>query len=386
MKKSTGEMQLAQKYLVNDFIHKVGYHCESSSMRDLFEFYGFPLSEPMAFGLDATMGFGFFDTTNSVSFIPESDIPFFLGGKQGTIEPNSLACRLLGITLRKQSFTSAHKAWEESKKMLNQNIPLILKVDLGFLPYFEVEGEIHFGGHAITLAGYDEDKGIALVGDSGLEGFQEVVIERLKEARSSEYGPKFMRPSNTQFSMVRRHDGKHPPLAAGAKVAIQKVVDNMLRPSVNNNGVQGLKLFATSIPQWNKKLQGIAKDPQGKSISRARLMFELLYGYIESWGTGGSSFRNLYRQFLEELLNHPEITEGPKAWNSEDFRIIKECIPIISKSAHNWTVIADTLKDAAEEFKDDCLDHINLDELQSNALVILNQEKVLFNKLNKIKI
>jgi len=386
VQKDISEIEGLKGYNVKDFMHRKGQHCESSAMRDLFEFYGFPMSEPMAFGLDATMGFGFFDTTNSVSFIPESDIPFFLGGKQGTIEPNSLACRLLGITLRKQSFTSANKAWEESKKMLNQNIPLILKVDLGYLPYFEKDGEIHFGGHAITLAGYDEDKGIALVGDSEFEGFQEVAIEILKEARSSEYGPKFMRPSNAQFSMVRRPDGKHPPLAAGVKVAIQKVVDNMLRPSVNNNGVQGLKLFATSIPQWNKKLQGIAKDPQGKSISRARLMFELLHGYIETWGTGGSSFRNLYRRFLEELLSHPEIKEGPKAWNNEDFRIIKECIPIISKSAHNWTMIADTLKDAAEEYKEDCLDYINLDELQSIALVILNQEEILFNKLNKLKI
>ncbi|MFX1313116.1 MAG: BtrH N-terminal domain-containing protein, partial [Promethearchaeota archaeon] len=109
------------KYMVNNFIHRVGFHCESSSMRDLFEFYRFPMSEAMAFGLDATLGFSFFDTTNNISFIPESEIPFFLGGKQGTIEPNSLACRLLGITLRKQSFTNADKAWEESKKLINQD-------------------------------------------------------------------------------------------------------------------------------------------------------------------------------------------------------------------------------------------------------------------------
>ena len=132
--------------MVNSFLHRVGYHCESSSMRDLFEFYEFPMSEPMAFGLDATMGFGFFDTTNNVSFIPELDIPFFLGGKQGTIEPNSLGCRLLGIALRKQSFTSADKAWEESKKLIDQDIPLILQIDLGYLPYFEEEGEIHHLG------------------------------------------------------------------------------------------------------------------------------------------------------------------------------------------------------------------------------------------------
>ena len=379
-------ISLVQKYLVNNFIHRVGYHCESSSMRDLFEFHGFPMSEPMAFGLDGTMGFGFFDTTNSVSFIPESEIPFFLGGKQGTIEPNSLACRLLGITLKKQSFTSANKAWEVSKEMLSQNIPLILKVDLGYLPYFEEEGEIHFGGHAITLAGYDEDKEIAYIGDTEYEGFQEISIEKLKQARSSEYGPKFMQPSNAQFSMIRRPDGKHPPLAAGVKLAIQKVVNNMLRPSINTNGIQGLKLFASSIPLWKEKLQGQSKDPQGKSISRARLMFELLHGYIETWGTGGGSFRNLYTNFLEELQNHPDMSEGPKAWKSEDFKILEENIPLIKESARLWTDIAKTLKNAADIYKDNCLENVDFNKLQEQALLILYNEEMLFKNLLKLKI
>ena len=374
------------KYLVKDFVHRVGHHCESSSMRDLFEYYGFPMSEAMAFGLDATMGFGFFDTTNNVSFIPESDVPFFLGGKQGTIEPNSLACRLLGITLRKQSFTSADKAWEESKKLINQHIPLILQIDLGYLPYFEEEGEIHFGGHAITLAGYDEEKGIAYVGDTEYDGFQEITIEKLKEGRSSEYGPKFMRPNNTQFSMKRRPDGKHPPLAAAVKVAIQKVVNNMLRPSVNNNGIQGLKLFASSIPQWEEKLSGESKDPEGKRISRSRLMFELIHGYIETWGTGGASFRNLYKEYLEELLAHPELKEGPKAWTTNEFKILEDCIPIINDSAKNWSSLAQTLNDAANEHKDDCLIYVDLIELQKITLNILSKEENLFKNLSKIKV
>ena len=377
---------MTQKHTVNNFIHRVGYHCESSSMRDMFEFHGFPMSEPMAFGLDATMGFGFFDTTNSVSFIPESDIPFFLGGKQGTIEPNSLACRLLGITLRKQSFTSADKAWQESKKMLSEDHPLILKVDLGYLPYFEEEGDIHFGGHAITLAGYDEEKGIAYIGDTDHEGFQEISIEKLKKARSSEHGPKFMHPSNTQFSMTKRPDGKHPPLTAGVKVAIQKVVNNMLRPSVNNNGIQGLKQFANSIPLWKEKLQGEAKDAQGKSVSRARLMFELLHGYIETWGTGGASFRNLYSQFLEELLSHPDMREGSKAWSSEDFKILEENLPIIKDSAKLWTLIAETLKKAADEHNNDCLNKVDLSKLQEHVLLILDKEEMMFKNLLKLKV
>ncbi|MFW9817962.1 MAG: BtrH N-terminal domain-containing protein, partial [Candidatus Thorarchaeota archaeon] len=188
--------------MVKDFVHRIGHHCESSSMRDLFEYYGFPMSEPMVFGLDATMGFGFFDTSGQTSFIPESDIPFFLGGKQGTIEPNSLACRLLGIILRKQSFTSAHKAWEESKSMLDQDIPLLLRVDIAYMPYegFDEDmDEAHFGGHAVVLGGYDEEKGVAFIGDTEFEGFQEVPIDILKTARSSKYGPKFMHPGNAQF-------------------------------------------------------------------------------------------------------------------------------------------------------------------------------------------
>ncbi|MFX1386584.1 MAG: BtrH N-terminal domain-containing protein [Promethearchaeota archaeon] len=374
--------------MIKNFLHRVGYHCESSSLRDLFEYYGFPMSEAMAFGLDATMGFGFFDTTAQTSFIPESDILFFLGGKQGTIEPNSLACRLLGITLRKQSFTNADKAWEESKELLNQNIPLLLRVDIAYMPYegFNEEfDETHFGGHAVTIGGYDEERGVAYIGDTEFEGFQEVPIDILKTARSSTYGPKFMHPNNTQFSMKPRPDGKHPPLAAGIKLAIQQVVNNMLRPSMNYNGIQGLKQFAYSIPTWEDKLNKSITNSKGNEISLARLMFELTHGYIETWGTGGGSFRNLYKTFLEELLIHPKLKVGPKAWNLDEFKILDDCIPIIYESANNWTLIAETLKNAAKEYKDDCINHVNFGELHNIALLILTKEEELFKKLSKIK-
>jgi len=372
--------------MVNNFKHEVGVHCESSAMRDIFEFLGFQMSEAMTFGLDATLGFGFFDTTGNVSFIPKSDIPFFLGGKQGTIEPNSLACRLLGITLRKQSFTSADKAWEESKILINKDIPLILQIDLGYLPYFEEEGNFHFGGHAITLAGYNEERRVAYIGDTEFEGFQEISLEQLKKGRSSEYGPKFLHPNNTQFSMQRRLDGKHPPLAAGVKLALQKVANNMLRPSMNNIGIQGLKKFAYSIPEWIEKLKGETVDALGKSVSRAYLMFKMLHGYIETWGTGGAAFRNLYKQFLEELMNHPELRNGPKAWSNEDFNILKDTIPIITNISQNWTLIAETLQNSADKYKSECLVNVDVNELQNVALNILQQEEFLYKNLSKIKI
>ena len=375
--------------VIENFIHRIGSHCESSSMRDLFEYYGFPMSEAMAFGLDGTMGFGFYDTTNQGSIITNSNVPFFIGGKQGTIEPNSLACRLLGIVLRKQSFTSESKAWEESRKLLEQNKPLILRVDIAFMPYegFDKDiGEAHFGGHAVTLGGYNEEKGVAYIGDTEFQDFQEVPIEILKKARSSIYGPKFLHPNNTQFFMTRRADGKHPPLAAGVKLAIQRVVNNMLRPSMNYQGIQGLKGFANSILTWDVKLNKTILNSNNKKISLARLMFEFIYGYIETWGTGGAIFRTLYKEFLEQLLEHTELREGPKAWHNNDFDNLKESINIIIDSVKNWKLFSDTLKNSIKDHKDECLNHINLKFLNSIAVNILRIEESLFKTLLKIKL
>jgi hypothetical protein len=377
---------LILSHRVSDFVHKVGVHCESSALRDLFEYYGFQMSEAMVFGLDATMGFSFFDTTSAMSFIPESDVPFFLGGKQGTIEPSSLACRILGIILKKQSFSSADKAWEESKKHIDKNVPLIIQIDLGYLPYMVSTEEVHFGGHAVTLGGYDEDLGIAFVGDSEFEGFQHVPIEQLKAGRNSTYGPKFMHPHNAQFTMQPRSDGKHPPLAASVKLAIQNVANNMLRPSTNNVGIQGLKLFASTIPKWKEKLQGRLKDPKGKNLSKASVMFHLMHGYIETWGTGGALFRTLYRRFLEELLTLPELKEGAKAWTTEEFDILKKCLPLIDESAKSWSTLASDLKLVVERYDGDCLRYVNLMELQHTALRILEVEEKLFINLIKLRI
>jgi len=44
------------------------------------------------------------------------------------------------------------------------------------------------------------------------------------------------------------------------------------------------------------------------------------------------------------------------------------------------------LKNSADEYKDDCLEQVNLHEVQEYALLVLKKEEILFNKLNKLKI
>jgi len=52
----------------------------------------------------------------------------------------------------------------------------------------------------------------------------------------------------------------------------------------------------------------------------------------------------------------------------------------------NWTLIAEILKKTADEYKDNCLEYVNLEELQDIALIILKKEELLFNKLLKLKV
>ncbi|TFF98959.1 MAG: DUF4872 domain-containing protein [Promethearchaeota archaeon] len=383
---------MSEKHIVEGFIHRLGKHCESSSLRDMFEFYGFSMSEPMIFGLDGTMGFAFFDYSDRFTGGDLADLPMFVGGKQDSINPKSLACRLLGIQLRKQSFTSPDNAWDKSKQLILKNIPLLLQVDLGYFDYIQEEeinqeDLIHFGGHFITLAGFDESQGLAYVGDSSYEGFQEVPIETLKNARNSSYGPSFLHPNNTQYLMNPRPDGKHPPLAAGIKLAIKKVVDNMLRPSISNNGLQGLKNFSENILEWREKLnKTITNTESGKEKSLAEITFQLIHAYIEEWGTGGALFRTLYASFLEEILKTPEIKQGPKAWIADELDIIRECVPLIHDSANKWTKFATLLNKTVDIYKQDCLENVDLMSLSQQIKEISLIEEKLFRNLLKIKL
>ena len=114
------------------------------------ELGGFPVSESLVFGLDATLGFAFIDNVTLGTQGRAQDflggMPFFIGGKQGTITRNSLPCRVLGATCEEQVFTSAEKAWRSARDYLTAGHPLVACVDMFYLPYHATFHQIHFRG------------------------------------------------------------------------------------------------------------------------------------------------------------------------------------------------------------------------------------------------
>ena len=132
---------------MDGFTHKVGAHCESTALRDVFEHLGFSFSEEMLFGLDGTFGFIYWKRKDSIP-------PLGVGGKVAMF-PHKLPS-LLGFNVKEGTTTSQKRAWNHVKELIDRDIPVILHADMAFLDYMRIpkNGE-HFGAHTIVLAGYD---------------------------------------------------------------------------------------------------------------------------------------------------------------------------------------------------------------------------------------
>ena len=376
--------------IIKEFNHQKGHHCVSTTTRDLIHHAGIPLSEEMVFGLDASIGFIYMDKDSENNLYSEGqDIPIFLGGLTGMISEDSLVCKILGLNIDMDRPSSSDLAWDSSREILDQGHPLGIQVEMGYLPYIldAEDEEFYFGGHVISLIGYDEEKRVAYVCDTDWEGHLEIQINQLKKARNSKRGTKWLQPHNMQYHISERPDGKKPPIARAIKLATQKAARNMIAASMNFQGIPGLNLMVKSIAKWEESLQGTIVTGLGdKKIPKAQFAFEMIYGFIEDFGTGGACFRNMYSDFLEELRTSEYILDGPHAWKKDELDLLEESKDLISESALEWTGFAEELKIAINEGGTKCLDFVDLEELAKKASNIARLEEAGFKTLFKIKL
>jgi hypothetical protein len=365
----------SQWMVVPNFHHHAGSHCESTSLANYLQFLGFSYSEAMIFGLDATMGFSFWG-------IPKEKSDFsglIIGGKQGFFMEYSLACRLLGVQVEKRAFQSDESAWEDLKTQIEQNHPLMLQLDMGYLPYFPDLELFHFGGHFVNAFGYCESANPeVLIGDNDFVEPHKVPLNNVSLARGSKKGPKFMQPGRVRYVLSVRLDGKRPPFAAAVKLAIQQVVKNMLSPSISQLGLPALKRFREALDEWPVSINESAMKPAD--------LIETIYGCIETWGTGGSIFRKLYYTFLQEVLENNDVKSGPRAWTTQEIEILKSNLPILEQSVSNWKLFADELLRTKNKNKENPQIELNYDYLRDLIIDIEEKEREFFTQLSKIKL
>lgn len=279
------QAQTLRDMKIENFTYFKGQHCETTATGSLLNQIGIELSEPMLFGIGEGLGFIFWN-------MKIMDFPF-IGGR---VKPDVLTeniCRNLKLKLNVTETSSTKKAWENVTKHLENGKAVGLKLDCYHLDYFI--NKFHFAGHYVAMYGYDNE--FAYLVDTDQQGGKVKTTLKSLELARNEKGPM----SSRNRTYVISKNGKTYDLEKVIKKAIYNNAVEFLNPPIKNIGYKGIFKASAEIKKWFKN----SKDLKGDFQTTAMLM--------EKAGTGGSIFRNLYRDFLKEsaeLLNSKEINEA----------------------------------------------------------------------------
>ncbi len=288
--------------MVEGFRHVPGNHCGSTALRNLLAHAGIELTEEMAFGLGAGACFYY------VAIDGQSPSRFF-NGRVARLEETFL--ELTGLPLRFETFEDATASWDAARERVDANSPPLLITDLYYLDHYGRSA--HFPGHAVVLAGYDEE--LAYLSDTAFEGLQETRLENLARARHGNH-PIF--PLDGQMVTVAPGAELFDPREAAPR-AIARAAKQMLEPTMAPiEGMPGLTAFAEEVGHWPEK------------VDDWQWCARFGYQVIERRGTGGGNFRLMYSRFLVEAGYDDEGS-------------------LAADAAARWTELATALQRASEE-------------------------------------
>jgi hypothetical protein len=260
--------------MVPAYRHVPGNHCGSTAIRNLLGFHGIEISEEMAFGLGAGACFYY--------VVLDGQSPSrFTNGRAARLEENFL--ELTEVPLRLRTESDPDRAWRMAKEDIDAGRPVLLLTDLYYLDHYGRSA--HFPGHAVVLAGYDEE--LAWLSDTAFEDLQTTSLESLKEARHSQQ-PIF--PLEGQaIDLPEGVEPSRDQLIAHAPKAIERAASQMLEPPLGDyEGLPAMRKFAAEVGDWPE------------AVEDWQWCARFLYQVIERRGTGGGNFRKMYSRFLEE--------------------------------------------------------------------------------------
>ncbi|NHZ92755.1 DUF4872 domain-containing protein [Massilia sp. CCM 8733] len=302
---------------IHSYQHRAGLNCETTCMRNVLAVHGVEFSEEVLLGLDGGFGFGYFERRDNG--------PDIVIGRQQIFSGQAL--RLLGV--RARSFQGSGAAILLDQMKLER--PVIARVDLSELPYWNSHGGAPFGGYFINLVGHAD--GQFTVSDSGFSQLQTISEDALNRARTSKRSP----PINPErWCHVIESVCGTPDLGRVGYFAVENCVRDVLKPSIGNLGLPGLKQFAAGVRNWSRTKTGTVKmqlwtDGGVHDVSALACQLQSLGRAIEVFGTGGGLFRPMWSRFLHtfgDLVGDERLLDAAQA---------------MSSSAHLWTMLGRNL-------------------------------------------
>ena len=312
------------------FDHQQSAHCESGVIASLLRHQNVAISEPMAFGIAAGLGFAY------LPFIKFGGLPLFAY----RMPPGSIIrglTRRLGIKMHFETFKQPADGMLALDQYLSQGRVVGIQTSAYWLSYFPPDMRFHFNAHNLVV--YGKHGNNYLISDPVIDILVECDAGSLRKARFTRgvlapkgllYYPQCIPPKLDLPRAIRK--------------AILYTTGMMLYVPVPILGVHGIRMVARKIRNLK---------------SRAQHHNKLLLGHMvrmqEEIGTGGAGFRFLYASFLQEaagVLGKPELaaiadelTAVGDEWRRFALHAAKMCK---GRMPMDYGLLADQLLDCAE--------------------------------------
>ncbi len=280
------------KKIINDFKTSGGKHCITTALKQVFEYYSYPLTEEMIFGIGSGLSFVYINLTKSP----------MVSGRVKPFEFEKRLAERLNIEIKCKSSSKYKTVFDKTLKLLDNNKPVLVYVDMPYLNYLNLGEDSHFGGHAVVIFGYDNEIQKFYISDRDnsdnairtpkgyiSKDYHLVDYKQVEMARNSKYRPF---PSNNKYLDIKFDDYKQVTSDIIFS-AINETCNNMLNSPAQLLGLNGINKFSKEILKWSKF------DEEKIKIAGITNYFMI----NADGGTGGGIFRRMYGDFLIQASN-----------------------------------------------------------------------------------
>lgn len=274
--------------MVLNFEHQKAAHCENGVTSNLLRFYGYEYSEPLIFGLSASLFFVHLPFIKLAGFPVISFRPL-----PGVIFARTT--KLLGFKTHTTLFLNQQNAMDKLDSLLQKGIPTGVVVGMYYLPYMPLEYRFHFNAHNLCIYGKEGNE--YLVSDP-------IALETVKLSDKDLQRARFAKgtyPPMGKLYWIKSLPKEAPDLNKLVRKAIRKNCFRMIHEPgpVPIVGVNGIDHVAKKIPHF----------PQKYGYRKAGLYLAQIVRMMEEIGTGGAGFRFIYAAFLQEAAQITGIEE-----------------------------------------------------------------------------
>jgi len=312
--------------------HLAGKEPECAALRNALTQLGKGSSElcteEMLFGLGGGLGFAYF------LFDLHGYHPMFFGTRYHASESETPVfmmqmCDGWGATAELKHSSSRGASTKQLTKALEDGYTPIVWVNVINLPYLFLSGRPTM---FYTIIVYERDGNEFIVGDLG-QSVARMSVEEMEEARDAKYVTKFR-------SVTIKDAPEKPDLREMLTERIRATCSQMLEGlGIANFGLEAYTKWAEMLTNTKNKKGWSNNFTDGPSLQRA---LSSVYKQIELRGFGGSAFRGMYADFLDQsagVLKKPalkkvaeQFREADASWHKVALAALPDSIPVLKET------------------------------------------------------